>query len=150
MVNEQSASFDDISHNVNTVTSDLDESIKSLEKVRNSSMHLDDLSQEQQEILSEFKTLDVAVDSSSSNNSMLNVDNKEQATTNVSYTNDEQYVVSNEYQSQEQKASVSYGEDAHTQVPSVLTSRLNNDYGSTDIMHAANDENTVTDHQKLN
>ena len=55
--------FDDISHNVNTVTSDLDESIKSLEKVRNSSMHLDDLSQEQQEILSEFKTLDVAVDS---------------------------------------------------------------------------------------
>ena len=63
---------------------------------------------------------------------------------------DEQYVVSNEYQSQEQKASVSYGEDAHTQVPSVLTSRLNNDYGSTDIMHAANDENTVTDHQKLN
>ena len=63
MVNEQSASFDDISHNVNTVTSDLDESIKSLEKVRNSSMHLDDLSQEQQEILSEFKTLDVAVDS---------------------------------------------------------------------------------------
>ena len=63
MVNEQSASFDDISHNVNAATSVLDESIKSLEKVRTSSMHLDDLSQEQQEILSEFKTLDVAVDS---------------------------------------------------------------------------------------
>ncbi|MGN1280327.1 MAG: methyl-accepting chemotaxis protein [Succinivibrio sp.] len=56
MVNEQNASFADISANVNSITCDLEENIKSIEQVRASSLHLEALSQEQQETLSEFKT----------------------------------------------------------------------------------------------
>lgn len=57
MVNEQNAAFSDISSTVHTVTSDLDESVKSIEQVRASSLHLESLSQEQQETLGEFKTV---------------------------------------------------------------------------------------------
>ena len=57
MVNEQNTAFSDISTTVHSVSADLDESVKSIEQVRSSSLHLESLSQEQQETLGEFKTV---------------------------------------------------------------------------------------------
>lgn len=59
MVAEQSTAFEDISCNVNHVTSDLDNSIRSIQLVKDSSVHLETLSQDQQEALDGFKTAEV-------------------------------------------------------------------------------------------